>query len=230
MSYTRLQFRQMLEQEMLVGQLRAGLAGSGFVTDEEIRAFARLEKQTRDFATLTFKADPKAVTVSDDEIQAYYDEHKGQFMSPEQVVLEYVELKKEAFFSQVEVSEDDLKAQYDKEIGNLSEQRDAAHILVEINDQQTEEQAKAKIDEIKQRLDKGEAFAALAKEFSQDPGSAANGGDLGFAGRGVYEPAFEDALYALKKEEVSAPVRTPYGLHLIKLLAIQAPKCRASTA
>ncbi|BBP82289.1 peptidylprolyl isomerase [Pseudomonas sp. Pc102] len=224
MSYTRLQFRQMLEQEMLVGQLRAGLAGSGFVTDEEIRAFARLEKQTRDFATLTFKADPKAVTVSDDEIQAYYDEHKGQFMSPEQVVLEYVELKKEAFFSQVEVSEDDLKAQYDKEIGNLSEQRDAAHILVEINDQQTEEQAKAKIDEIKQRLDKGEAFAALAKEFSQDPGSAANGGDLGFAGRGVYEPAFEDALYALKKDEVSAPVRTPYGLHLIKLLAIQAPE------
>ncbi|OEC60274.1 MULTISPECIES: SurA N-terminal domain-containing protein [Pseudomonadaceae] len=224
MGYTRLQYRQELEREMLIGQLRAGLAGSGFVTEDEVRAFARLEKQTRDFATLTFKADLKATQVSDDEIKAYYDEHKAQFMSPEQVVLEYVELKKDAFFSQVSVSDDELKAQYEKEISNLSEQRDAAHILVEVNDKQTEEQAKAKIDEIKQRLNKGEDFAALAKEFSEDPGSATNGGDLGFAGRGVYEPAFEDALYALKQGEVSAPVRTPYGLHLIKLLAVQAPE------
>ncbi|QEY63854.1 peptidylprolyl isomerase [Metapseudomonas lalkuanensis] len=223
MNYNRLQFRQMLEQEMLIGQLRAGLAGSGFVTDAEVEAFARLEKQTRDFATLTLKADPAAVSVSDDEVKAYYDGHSDQFMSPEQVVIEYVELKKSAFFSQVEAKEEDLKAQYQKEISNLAEQRQAAHILVEVNDKLNEEQAKAKIEQIKQRLDKGEDFAALAKEFSDDSGSAANGGDLGFAGPGVYEPAFEESLYALKQGEVSAPVRTQYGWHLIKLLGVQAP-------
>lgn len=224
MNYSRLQFRQMLEQEMLIGQLRAGLAGSGFVTDAEVEAFARLEKQTRDFATLTLKADPAAVSVSDDEIKAYYDGHLDQFKSTEQVVIEYVELKKAAFFSQVEAKEEDLQAQYQKEISNLAEQRQAAHILVEVNDKLNEEQAKAKVDQIKQRLDKGEDFAALAKELSDDSGSAANGGDLGFAGPGVYEPAFEESLYALKQGEVSAPVRTQYGWHLIKLLGVQAPE------
>ncbi|MCO6057411.1 SurA N-terminal domain-containing protein [Pseudomonas sp. MOB-449] len=224
MNYNRLQFRQMLEQEMLIGQLRAGLAGSGFVTDAEVDAFARLEKQTRDFATLTLKADPAAVSISDDELKAYYDGHVDQFMSPEQVVIEYVELKKAAFFSQVEAKDEDLQAQYQKEISNLAEQRQAAHILVEVNDKLNEEQAKAKIEQIKQRLDKGEDFAALAKESSDDSGSAANGGDLGFAGPGVYEPAFEESLYALKQGEVSAPVRTQYGWHLIKLLGVQAPE------
>ncbi|MND90625.1 Peptidyl-prolyl cis-trans isomerase D [compost metagenome] len=224
MNYNRLQFRQMLEQEMLIGQLRAGLAGSGFVTAAEVDAFARLEKQTRDFATLILKADPAAVTIADGDIKAYYDGHVDQFMSPEQVVIEYVELKKAAFFSQVEAKEEDLQAQYQKEISNLAEQRQAGHILVEVNDKLNEEQAKARIEQVKQRLDKGEDFAALAKEFSDDSGSAANGGDLGFAGPGVYEPAFEESLYALKQGEVSAPVRTQYGWHLIKLLGVQAPE------
>ncbi|WP_271408195.1 SurA N-terminal domain-containing protein [Pseudomonas sp. Q1-7] len=223
MNYSRLQFRQKLEQEMLIGQLRAGLAGSGFVTDAEVEAFARLERQTRDFATLTLKADPAEVSISDDEIKAYYDGHLDQFKSTEQVVIEYVELKKAAFFSQVEAKEEDLQAQYQKEISNLAEQRQAAHILVEVNDKLSDEQAKAKIEQVKQRLDKGEDFSALAKEFSDDSGSAADGGDLGFAGPGVYEPAFEESLYALKQGEVSAPVRTQYGWHLIKLLAVQAP-------
>lgn len=224
MNYNRLQFRQMLEQEMLIGQLRAGLAGSGFVTAAEVDAFARLEKQTRDFATLVLKADPAAVSIADGDIKAYYDGHVDQFMSPEQVVIEYVELKKAAFFSQVEAKEEELQAQYQKEISNLAEQRQAGHILVEVNDKLNEEQAKAKIEQVKQRLDKGEDFAALAKEFSDDSGSAANGGDLGFAGPGVYEPAFEESLYALKQGEVSAPVRTQYGWHLIKLLGVQAPE------
>ncbi len=224
LGYTRMQFRQMLEQEMLIGQLRAGLSGSGFVTDEEVAAFARLEKQTRDFATRTIKADPGAVKVSDDDVKAYYDAQQAQFMSPEQVVLEYVELKKDAFFSQVSVTDEELKAAYDAEIANLAEQRDAAHILIEVGGDVSEDQAKAKIEDLQKRLQKGGDFAALAKEFSQDPGSASEGGDLGYAGKGVYDPAFEEALYALKKDEVSAPVRTEFGWHLIKLLGVQAPE------
>jgi peptidyl-prolyl cis-trans isomerase D len=223
MGYTRLQFREMLAQEMLIGQLRAGLAGSAFVTDAQVLAFARLEKQTRDFASLTFKADPASAKVTDDEVKAHYDEHAKEFLTPDQVVIDYVELKKSSFFDQVTVKDEDLQAEYQKEIANLSEQRRAAHILIEVNDKVNEAQAKAKAEEIQARLNKGEDFAALAKEFSQDPGSASNGGDLGFAGNGVYDPAFETALNALNKGQVSAPVRTSFGWHLIKLEDVQAP-------
>lgn len=223
MGYGRMQFREMLAQEMLIGQLRTGLAGSSFVTDKQVEAFARLEKQTRDFAAVTFKADPATVKVSDEEVKAHYDQHAKEFMTPDQVVIDYIELKKAAFFDQVKVSDDELKALYEKEIANLGEQRHAAHILIEVNDKTTDAQAKARIEEIQQRLGKGEDFATLAKEFSQDPGSASTGGDLGFAGPGVYDPAFEEALYALNKDQVSAPVRTEFGYHLIKLLGVEAP-------
>ncbi|MHC8351994.1 SurA N-terminal domain-containing protein [Pseudomonas sp. RT4P38] len=224
LGYSRMQFRQMLAQEMLIGQLRAGLAGSGFVTDAQVLAFARLEKQTRDFASLNVKVDPAAVKLTDDEVKAYYDEHAKEFMTPDQVVIDYLELKKASFFDQVSVKDEDLQAAYQKETANLSEQRRAAHILIEVNDKVTEAQAKAKIDEIQARLAKGEKFEALAKEFSQDPGSANIGGDLGYAGPGVYDPAFEAALYALAKDQVSAPVRTDFGFHLIKLLGVEAPE------
>ena len=224
LGYGRLQFRNMLGEEMLIGQLRAGLAGSGFVTDEQVNAFARLEKQTRDFASLNIKADPAAVKLTDAEIKAYYDEHAKEFMTPDQVVIDYIELKKSSFFDQVAVKDDELQALYQKEIANLAEQRRAAHILIEVNDKVSDEQAKAKIAEIQQRLAKGESFEALAKEFSQDPGSAANGGDLGFAGPGVYDPVFETAVYGLKQDQVSEPVRTSFGYHLIKLLGVEAPE------
>lgn len=224
LGYSRMQFRQMLAQEMLIGQLRAGLAGSGFVTDAQVLAFARLEKQTRDFASLNVKADPAAVKLTDDEVKAYYDEHAKEFMTPDEVVIDYLELKKASFFDQVSVKDEDLQAAYQKETANLSEQRRAAHILIEVNDKTTEAQAKAKIEEIQARLAKGDKFEALAKEFSQDPGSANNGGDLGYAGPGVYDPAFETALYALNKDQVSTPVRTDFGFHLIKLLGVEAPE------
>ncbi|KTC42013.1 peptidylprolyl isomerase [Pseudomonas sp. ABAC61] len=224
LGYSRMQFRQMLSQEMLIGQVRAGLAGSGFVTDAQVLAFARLEKQTRDFASLTIKADPAAAKLTDEEVKAYYDQHAKEFMTPDQVVIDYIELKKASFFDQVSVKDEDLQTLYQKEIANLSEQRRAAHILIEVNAKVNEAQAKAKIEEVQARLAKGESFEALAKEFSQDPGSANNGGDLGYAGPGVYDPAFEKALYALSKDQVSAPVRTDFGFHLIKLLGVEAPE------
>lgn len=227
MGFDRLRFRQMLREEMLIGQLRAGLAGSAFVTDAEIKAFARLDRQTRDFAYLTVVADRAAVSVSDEQVESFYKEHEARFMTPEQVTLEYVELKKDAFFDQVDVNEDDLQALYQKEIANLAEQRQAAHILVEVNAEQDEAKARTKIEQLAERIAKGEDFAALARDFSADTGSAAEGGDLGFAGPGVYDPAFEEALYGLQLQEVSAPVRTEFGFHLIKLLGVQAPEVPA---
>ncbi|EWC39892.1 peptidylprolyl isomerase [Pseudomonas stutzeri] len=224
MGYSRVQFRQLLEQEMLIGQLRAGISGTGFVTDQQVESFARLETQTRDFATLTVPAQRETIDVSDEQIKEYYDANAERFRTPEQVIVEYVELKKESFFDQVEVSDEELQDLYQKQIANLAEQRRAAHILIETGAELSDDEGKAKIDEIAARLKAGEEFAAVAKEVSQDPGSANEGGDLGFAGPGVYDPAFEDALYALNEGQVSAPVKSEFGWHIIKLLGVQSPE------
>lgn len=224
MGYSRVQFRQLLEQEMLIGQLRAGISGTGFVTDQQVENFARLEMQTRDFDTLTVPARSDAIEVSDEQVSEYYEANADRFRTPERVIVEYVELKKESFFDQVEVSDEELQELYQKQIANLAEQRRAAHILIETGAESGDDEAKAKIDEIAARVKGGEDFAAVAKEVSQDPGSANEGGDLGFAGPGVYDPAFEEALYALKEGEVSAPVRSEFGWHIIKLLGVQSPE------
>ncbi|HTO20595.1 MAG TPA: SurA N-terminal domain-containing protein [Pseudomonas sp.] len=217
MGYGRLQFRQMLEEEMLIGQLQAAVAGSGFVTEQQVRDFVRLDKQTRDFALYRIKPDAGSATVTDEQVAAYYERNAQRFMTPEEVVIEYVELKKDSFFDQVDIGEEELKSRYQTEIANLAEQRRAAHILIESGG----DEALSRIEALRQRLDKGEDFAALAREASEDTGSAADGGDLGFAGPGVYAPEFEAALFALKKGEVSEPVRTEFGWHLIKLLDSQ---------
>lgn len=227
MGYSRLQFRQLLEQEMLIGQLRAGISGTGFVTDQQVDNFARLEMQTRDFATLTLPVQQEAIEVGDEQIKEYYEANADRFRTPEQVIVEYVELKKESFFDQVEVSDEELQELYQKQIANLAEQRRAAHILIETGGELSDDEAKAKIDEIATRVKNGDDFAAVAKEASQDPGSANEGGDLGFAGPGVYDPAFEDALYALNEGEVSAPVKSEFGWHIIKLLGVQSPEVPA---
>ena len=222
MGYTRLQFRQMIEQEMRTGQLRAGIAATAFVTEQEAQAFADLDRQTRDFATLTIKPALDKVTVTDEDAKTYYSENASEFLTPEQVVVEYIELDKKAFFDQVTVDDAALQEMYQAEIANLAEQRHAAHILFEVSGDVTEAQAKEAAQNAIERINAGEDFAAVAKEMSDDIGSAEQGGDLGFAAQGVYDPAFEDALYALEKEQVSVPVRTDYGWHVIKLLDVQA--------
>jgi len=214
MGYNRMQYRKLLEEEMLIGQLRLGLIASGFSTDDEVEAFARLERQTRRFASLRFAADPASVSISEGEVKDWYDAHQSDYQSPDQVVVEYVTLDKSAFEQRAAVTDEALQAAYQREVASLGEQRNAAHILIEGNDAK----AKAKIDDIAARIAKGEDFAKLAKEFSEDSGSAAAGGELGYAGRGVYDPAFEQALYALQVGEVSKPVHSAYGWHLIKLL------------
>ncbi len=222
MGYTRLQFRHMIEQEMRTGQLRAGIAATAFVTEQEAQAFADLERQTRDFAMLTIKPGLDKVTVTDEEAKAYYSDNASEFLTPEQIVVEYIELDKKAFFDQVAVDDAALQEMYQAEIANLAEQRHAAHILFEVSGEVTDTQAKAAAQSAIERINAGEDFAVVAKEMSDDIGSAEQGGDLGFAAKGVYEPAFEDALYALEKEQVSVPVRTDYGWHVIKLLDVQA--------
>lgn len=221
MGYGRAQFRQLLEQEMLLEQLQVGITGTAFVSEQDARALATLELQTRDFAALELSPNMEDVSIEVGAVQEFYELNKAQFMTKEQVTIEYLELNKQNLAEAVDVEEDELKQRYQDAIANLSEQRRVAHILFEINDEQNADQAFAKAKQAAERIAGGEAFAKLAKEMSEDLGSSEQGGDLGFAGKDVYEPAFEDAVYALKRNQVSEPIMTEYGWHLIKLLDVR---------
>lgn len=220
MTYKKLS--KLLRQDQQMDQLKKGIEDTAFTTDADVARAALLDKQLRDgsYAVISVDELKKNIKIDDKEIQSFYDENKDSFISQEAVVVDYVELNRDDFIKEVVVTDEDLQKQYKAEVSliNAREQRRAAHILVAVSDKVTDEQAKAKIADIATKLKQGGDFAKIAKESSDDQGSASNGGDLGFASKGVYDPAFEKTLYSLEKNQVSDPVKTAFGYHIIKLL------------
>lgn len=216
------------KRELSYSLLIAGLSQSGFVTQNEIDRLTALDGQKRDIHVATVPAARflDGITVSDADIQKYYESHKAQFTTPETVALEYISLSRNDFLNAAEPSEEDLQKRFEEKVkaNEATEQRQAQHILITVDAKTKAEDALKKIQEVEKRARAGEDFAKLAKEFSQDPGSVATGGDLGMAGRGQFVPEFEKALFGLKEGEVSAPVKTQFGYHLIKLNHVQAPE------
>jgi len=218
---TPMTYRDLVRKEKLVEQLQSAYVLSAFTLDTDLNRVVALDQQTRDlsFFTLDAAAVKNDIAITDEDAQAYFDEHKGEFQTQEQVVVEYLLLDKAALLDEVEVTEDELQTQYQALVDNFEgqEERKAAHILIEISGERDAAAAEAKAKEIADKLAVGESFAELAEAHSDDPGSASNGGDLGFNGKGLFVPEFEDALFALEKGQVSDPVRTEFGYHLIKL-------------
>ncbi|MDL0429929.1 SurA N-terminal domain-containing protein [Marinobacter sp. TBZ242] len=213
------EFRETMRQQYVVNQIRAGIAQSGVVTDENVAQLLRIQNQTRDFRMTTLSADSVSdeVKVTDADVESYYEENQQAFQQPESVDARYIVLSLEALAETVEISDEQLRDFYEQRSAELArEERRASHILIEGGDNADEIMAT-----IQQRLAEGESFASLAEEFSIDTVSAEQGGDLGFAGRGVYDPAFEDALFALEEGEISDPVSTSFGVHLIRLEDVQ---------
>ena len=221
---SRMAFRDLVRQELLLAQLRNAFEATAFATKNEQIQLARLEEQTRDFAVIELPIQRDEINVTEEEIETYYTANAEQFMTEEQVVLEALTLSRNDFFDQVQVDEQALQALYEREIGNLTEQRRASHILVEVTDEVGEEQALETITAARQRLEEGEAFAQVVDDVSDDIGTAATGGDLGYSVQGSFDPAFDEALFALEQGEVSEPVRTSFGYHLIKLTDVAAPE------
>ena len=221
---SRMAFRDLVRQELLLAQLRNAFEATAFATKNEQIQLARLEEQTRDFAVIELPIQRDEINVTEEEIETYYTANAEQFMTEEQVVLEALTLSRNDFFDQVQVDEQALQALYEREIGNLTEQRRASHILVEVTDEVSEEQALETITAARQRLEEGEAFAQVVDDVSDDIGTAATGGDLGYSVQGSFDPAFDEALFALERGEVSEPVRTSFGYHLIKLTDVAAPE------
>lgn len=221
-------FPQRARDEIIVQQRVSGVLQSAFVTPNELDQLAALDAQQRDVRYAVVPADRflASVSVSDAEVKAYYDKQGQRFLQPERVRIDYLTLSRTSFQDKVKVTPEAVQALYDERVKSLSasEERHAAHILIVVNDKTTDAKAKAKIDDLAKQLAAGADFATLAKANSQDPGSAAQGGDLGYAGRGMFVPEFEQALFALAKPgDVSAVVKSPFGYHLIKLIDVRKP-------
>ncbi|HEX4870049.1 MAG TPA: SurA N-terminal domain-containing protein [Moraxellaceae bacterium] len=206
--------------------LLEGLNQSGLVTTAEMQRLSSLEKQTRDlhYATIPSARFLAEVSASDAEVKAYYDDHHDRYTTPETVTLEYITLSRGDFLGAAAPDDADLRARYDERVKAqaANEQRQAQHILIKVEGKKDADALK-KIQEVEKRARAGEDFGKLAKEFSQDPGSVISGGDLGLASRGMFDPAFEKALYSLKEGEISGPVRSQHGYHVIKLNRIERP-------
>lgn len=220
--YTPAGYRRQLAQDMVLNQHMIGLTESSFITDTELAQIVALSQQERSFYYLTIPlaAIEAEQQIPEDQARAYYEAHKAEFRNPEQVQIEYLEVSLAQIMDEIDIPEEQLRAQYEQEVAAFRGQaeRHAAHILIEPRRDGSDE---AVLKEIQQKLAAGEDFAALAEEYSEDFGTRAVGGDLGVSDGTVFPRAFEQALAQLDVGEVSDPVRTDAGYHLIKLLGVQ---------
>lgn len=222
--FTPLMYRSLLKKERLVEQQRNAYQLSAFAVPSELDRIVALDRQTRDISyfILPLALAENNIVVSEDDVNAKYEAEKSTLTTLEQVAIEYILLDKNDLRENVEVSDAELKAQYDQFRASYQaeEQRTVAHILVEVSADQNDKAALEKVQAVRARIVAGEAFDALAKSESDDVGSAAAGGDLGLNGKGVFSAPFEASMFALAMNEVSAPVRTEFGYHLIKVTGI----------
>lgn len=217
-------FEYRVRRSLMADQLVNGIIQSSFATKDEIELTHRLREQAREVAYVSIPLDPfkEKVQVTDDEIAAYYNENKDRFKTAEQVKLDYLELSVDSLMDSMTVDEDELESYYEEQKDRFitPEERRASHILIEFGDDA--DKAKAKADSVYEKIKAGESFEKLAKEYSDDIGSAAEGGDLGYFAKGIMDANFEDTAFSMNVGEVSKPVRSEFGYHIIKLVDIKA--------
>lgn len=225
------QFEHQVKRSLLISQFIGSVTESAIVVPQEVEQGLRLQGQERKLQYLRIplaryldKAEVKA-----EEVNAFYEANKARFVEPEQVRLQYLELSLDSIAAGLQATDAEIEALYASEKAKLTveEQRRARHILIKLEegaDDATVAAAQKKAEDLVKRLRTGEDFAKLAKEFSDDPGSAAEGGDLGLFGKGMMVPEFEAATFAMERDAISDPVRSPFGFHIIQVTEIQAAK------
>jgi peptidyl-prolyl cis-trans isomerase D len=219
-------FQGELSADMRRTQLEDGLRGSNFLTPVEFARLRDLEDQEREVRYLVLPAEKFPAAPADDAaVQAYYRAHQAQYLIPESAHLQYAQLRLDTLEAQVTLSDADLRAQYEKEKSRLivPERRHARHILITGKDDAT---ALRQAQQVLALAQSGKDFSELARQYSKDPGSARNGGDLGWADRSSFVGPFADALFGMKVGEIKGPVKTQFGYHIIRLDEIQAGKSK----
>ena len=219
--YSVASYREFLRQQLVLSQIANAYSSSNFVTEAELNRLAELSGQTRDFRYISviLGARTLGLAISDDQIAAYYESNKVDFIDEESLVVRYVILDKDEISEEIEVDEIELKAQYESEREEYegSSEKRAAHILFEVGADLAEADVLTLAREIQQRILEGEDFEALALEFSSDIVSAEEGGDIGYTDGSAFPPEIEEALEILAVNEVSDPIITEFGVHLVKL-------------
>jgi peptidyl-prolyl cis-trans isomerase D len=227
------QFEGQLRQQLIGNQLLRAVVGSEFVTRGELDQYQRLVGQTRDLAYVQLKVadfqsdDP----VREDDIKTYYDSNPLLFQSPEMVMLDYLVLDVAELAQGEEITDEELQRIYEDDQARFGqpEQRSVRHLLLSVPPGVDDAAAQAvleKIQSVRDRILAGEAFSELAESESQDPGSAKQGGALGTIEQGLMDPAFDLVAFTLPVGELSEPVRTRFGYHLIEVTEIIPPKTK----
>jgi len=217
------EFENLFRNDLAVQQLQDAVTRSSIIGQAELNILNQIQQQSRDinylqFNDVNFLADIK---VSDEDIQKYYELNHTRYMHPEMVSISYVELTQDHLAKNIPVDEEAVHRLYDEYVDSISrkEQRKTQHILIAVAadaDAETRQQKKKLVDDLSMRIKNGEAFEKLAKESSEDPGSAPNGGDLGWVSKGMMVPEFETALFKLDKGQISEAVKSSFGYHLIR--------------
>jgi peptidyl-prolyl cis-trans isomerase D len=217
-----------LRQSLRIAELQAGIRDSDFLTPDEVRRIESLDGEEREvqYAQLPAASFLSAKPIDDASVEAYYKAHQSEFMTPEYVKVQYAQLDLSQLLAKTQVSDQDLESYYDKHKAQyvVPSRRRARHILIAIDAHRDAAAALKRADEVLAKLKAGASFGELAKQYSDDPGSAAQGGDLGWTERSAFAGAMEPfakALFSMKVGEVSAPVKTQYGYHLIELEGIE---------
>ena len=223
--------RRQIQTERIVDPISRG----SVVPQASAVAYVNLAEQRREaeYANIDVDTFVKDVKVDETQEKAFYDANAEAFKTPEEAKFEYVVLTQDALLAQVGVTPEEVKAQYDSAAKTYrqDEQRQAAHILIAVKPDASEADraaAKKTAEEIagQAKANPGK-FAELAKQRSQDPGSAAQGGDLGSNPRGTMVKAFDDAVFSMKPGEITGPVQSEFGYHVIKLNGITPEKSRS---
>ena len=219
--YSVASYREFLRQQLVLSQIANAYSSSNFVTEAELNRLAELSGQTRDFRYISviLGARTLGLAISDDQIAAYYESNKEDFIDEESLVVRYVILDKDEISEEIEVDEIELRAQYESEREEYegSSEKRAAHILFEVGADLAEADVLTLARETQQRILEGEDFEALALEFSSDIVSAEEGGDIGYTDGSAFPSEIEEALEILAVNEVSDPIITEFGVHLVKL-------------
>ncbi|MBL4821079.1 MAG: SurA N-terminal domain-containing protein [Gammaproteobacteria bacterium] len=213
-------YRDQLRRSMLLSQIANAYSASGFVTLSELERVAALRLQSRDFrfVALTLGTRTLGEAIPDADITRYYEENQAQFTIEEMVSVQYVDLNKAAIMDEINIEESLVQEQYERERETFegSAERRASHILFEVGAGISEGEAMEQANSARQRLNAGEDFAMLALEFSSDTVSAEDGG-IGYSDGSAFPQAIEDALLELAEGEISDPVVTEFGVHLVML-------------
>ncbi len=220
-------FEEDFRRSLLEQQIVAGIAGSEFVSGSGLRDAVRMRTQTRTFSLLTIPAsDFEAPEPTDAEVRTYFEQHRGRFTAPERLRLRYLEISMDEIAAGVKADDDELRALFESEPERFvtPEKREVSHILVSVPPDAGDDEVartRERLAALRERVLAGESFEDLARENSDDPGSAAGGGSLGFIERGMMVSEFEEAAFALASGEVSDPVRTSFGWHLVKVISVR---------